>query len=123
MTHLVESPTVILGSFDSGFLSLPRCKPWPLQMMTGQALSTEAALALCTINTLDPIPCPMHCRELLVMVMRKHQRYFPVYDSSEQLQPVFVTVANGPIDKDLVRVRLLLAVTAICLLSRVPWQR
>lgn len=38
------------------------------------------------------------------MVMRKHQRYFPVYDSGDELQPVFVTVANGPIDKDLVRV-------------------
>jgi glycyl-tRNA synthetase beta subunit len=25
VTNLVESPTVILGSFDSGFLSLPRC--------------------------------------------------------------------------------------------------
>lgn len=24
VTNLVESPTVILGSFDSGFLSLPR---------------------------------------------------------------------------------------------------
>lgn len=38
------------------------------------------------------------------MVMRKHQRYFPVYGSEEELQSVFVTVANGPIDKDLVRV-------------------
>lgn len=38
------------------------------------------------------------------MVMRKHQRYFPVYGSGDELQPVFVTVANGPIDKDLVRV-------------------
>lgn len=46
----------------------------------------------------------LHCRELLVIVMRKHQRYFPVYDSDDQLQPVFVTVANGPVDKDLVRV-------------------
>lgn len=65
VTNLVESPTVILGSFDPAFLSLPR--------------------------------------ELLVMVMRKHQRYFPVYGSGDELQPVFVTVANGPIDKDLVR--------------------
>jgi hypothetical protein len=41
------------------------------------------------------------------MVMRKHQRYFPVYGSGDELQPVFVTVANGPVDKDLVRVWLL----------------
>ena len=32
------------------------------------------------------------------MVMRKHQRYFPVYtDSGEELLPYFITVANGPI--------------------------
>ena len=48
------------------------------------------------------------------MVMRKHQRYFPVYSSSSsssssvnggELLPKFVTVANGPVDEDLVRVR------------------
>ena len=54
---------------------------------------------------INPVSCARHCRELLVMVMRKHQRYFPVYDSGDELQPVFVTVANGPIVKDLVRVR------------------
>lgn len=43
-------------------------------------------------------------REVLVMVMRKHQRYFPVYASSSssngdaKLMPLFVTVANGPVD-------------------------
>jgi len=38
-------------------------------------------------------------RELLVMVMRKHQRYFPVTDpATGDLMPYFVTVANGPID-------------------------
>lgn len=32
------------------------------------------------------------------MVMRKHQRYFPVYTQSEaELLPYFITVANGPI--------------------------
>ncbi len=32
------------------------------------------------------------------MVMRKHQRYFPVYTGSgEELLPYFITVANGPI--------------------------
>lgn len=33
------------------------------------------------------------------MVMRKHQRYFPLFDSaSGALLPYFITVANGPID-------------------------
>ena len=32
------------------------------------------------------------------MVMRKHQRYFPVYSQGgEELLPYFITVANGPI--------------------------
>ncbi len=32
------------------------------------------------------------------MVMRKHQRYFPVYtQSGQELLPHFITVANGPI--------------------------
>ena len=36
------------------------------------------------------------CREVLVMVMRKHQRYFPVYSQGgEELLPYFITVANG----------------------------
>eukprot|EP00238_Polyblepharides_amylifera_P012515 CAMPEP_0196584758 /NCGR_PEP_ID=MMETSP1081-20130531/48359_1 /TAXON_ID=36882 /ORGANISM="Pyramimonas amylifera, Strain CCMP720" /LENGTH=966 /DNA_ID=CAMNT_0041906085 /DNA_START=496 /DNA_END=3396 /DNA_ORIENTATION=- len=43
-------------------------------------------------------------REVLVMVMRKHQRYFPVEDpETGDLLPYFVTVANGPIDATLVR--------------------
>ncbi|GAB4813228.1 hypothetical protein N2152v2_000274 [Parachlorella kessleri] len=61
VTNLVESPTVVLGTFTPAFLSLPR--------------------------------------EVLVMVMRKHQRYFPVYrPQSDQLLPYFVTVANGEVD-------------------------
>lgn len=37
-------------------------------------------------------------REVLVMVMRKHQRYFPVYSQDgKELLPYFITVANGPI--------------------------
>jgi glycyl-tRNA synthetase len=44
-------------------------------------------------------------KDILVMVMRKHQRYFPVYQpDGENLLPYFVTVANGPIQKDLVKV-------------------
>ena len=42
------------------------------------------------------------CREVLVMVMRKHQRYFPVYDNKSNLMPVFITVANGSIDEQTV---------------------
>ena len=43
-------------------------------------------------------------RELLEMVMRKHQRYFPVEDQgSGDLLPVFITVANGHVDADAVR--------------------
>ena len=38
------------------------------------------------------------------MVMRKHQRYFPVVSNdSGDLLPAFVTVANGPVDVPLVQ--------------------
>jgi glycyl-tRNA synthetase len=33
--------------------------------------------------------------EVLVAVMRKHQRYFPVYDDEEALLPYFIAVRNG----------------------------
>ncbi len=33
--------------------------------------------------------------ELLVAVMRKHQRYFPVYDDEGKLMPMFIAVRNG----------------------------
>lgn len=69
VSNLIESPTVVLGSFDPDFLRLPR--------------------------------------EVLVMVMRKHQRYFPVYKhQSDELLPYFVTVANGAVDVDAVRVSI-----------------
>jgi len=43
-------------------------------------------------------------KEVLVMVMRKHQRYFPVEDASTGgLLPHFITVANGSVDPDVVR--------------------
>jgi glycyl-tRNA synthetase len=35
---------------------------------------------------------------VLVMVMRKHQRYFPVFSADGKLLPAFITVANGPVD-------------------------
>lgn len=40
---------------------------------------------------------------VLTTVMRKHQRYLPVRDDDGALLPMFVTVANGPVDVDLVR--------------------
>ena len=43
-------------------------------------------------------------KEVLVMVMRKHQRYFPVENAETgDLLPHFVTVANGAVDPDAVR--------------------
>jgi len=42
-----------------------------------------------------------------VMVMRKHQRYFPLYKPATQdLLPFFITVANGPVDVPTVKVSL-----------------
>jgi glycyl-tRNA synthetase len=40
---------------------------------------------------------------VLIMVMRKHQRYFPVYDASGNLRNAFVAVINGSPDLDRVR--------------------
>lgn len=56
VTHLVEAPTALLGSFDKEFLKLPR--------------------------------------EVLVAVMKKYQRYFPV-EKNGKLLPHFITVRNG----------------------------
>ncbi|HEX8683543.1 MAG TPA: glycine--tRNA ligase subunit beta [Ardenticatenaceae bacterium] len=42
-------------------------------------------------------------REVLVSVMRKHQRYFPVVNGEGNLLPFFVTVANGNVDEATVR--------------------
>ncbi|GAA2449469.1 glycine--tRNA ligase [Streptomyces macrosporus] len=41
--------------------------------------------------------------EVLVTVMRKHQRYLPVQDSEGRPMPYFVAVANGSCDHDVVR--------------------
>ncbi len=41
--------------------------------------------------------------DVLVSVMRKHQRYLPVRDPSGDLLPHFVAVANGTVDDELVR--------------------
>jgi glycyl-tRNA synthetase len=40
---------------------------------------------------------------VLATVMRKHQRYLPVYDADGRLMSSFVAVANGAIDPDVVR--------------------
>jgi len=42
-------------------------------------------------------------KELLAMVMKKHQRYFPVEDAAGALLPHFITVANGAVDVPTVR--------------------
>ncbi|MCL7046918.1 hypothetical protein MKW94_006110 [Papaver nudicaule] len=41
--------------------------------------------------------------ELLIMVMQKHQKYFPVADIHGKLLPYFIAVANGAIDESVVR--------------------
>ena len=56
VTHLTEWPTVILGSFDPEYLTLPE--------------------------------------EVLVTVMRDHQKYFAVEDANHKLAPYFLTVLN-----------------------------
>ncbi len=66
VTHLVERPTALLGSFEAEHLALPR--------------------------------------DVLISVMKKHQRYFPVQGADGKLMPHFIAVRNG--DKrhlDLVR--------------------
>ncbi|XP_068650080.1 glycine--tRNA ligase, chloroplastic/mitochondrial 2 [Aristolochia californica] len=43
-------------------------------------------------------------KDLLIMVMQKHQKYFPVTDkASGKLLPFFIAVANGSIDEQVVR--------------------
>jgi glycyl-tRNA synthetase len=37
-------------------------------------------------------------RDVLVTVMRKHQRYFPVVDASNNLMPYFIAVRNGDME-------------------------
>lgn len=44
-------------------------------------------------------------KEVLVTVMRVHQRYFPVFDQDDNLLPYFITVANGTRDEYLDNVR------------------
>ncbi|MFF7353200.1 glycine--tRNA ligase [Streptomyces filipinensis] len=41
--------------------------------------------------------------DILVTVMRKHQRYLPVVDAEGRMLPYFVAVANGHCDHDVVR--------------------
>lgn len=57
VTHLVEAPTALRGSFDQDHLKLPP--------------------------------------EVLISVMKKHQRYFPVHAADGRLMPYFIAVRNG----------------------------
>lgn len=67
VTHLVEYPFSICGSFEPFFLELPK--------------------------------------EVLVMVMREHQRFFPVEDPSGKLLPRFIAVSNTrPRSAEIVRI-------------------
>uniref|UniRef100_A0A7C9EYD9 glycine--tRNA ligase n=2 Tax=Opuntia streptacantha TaxID=393608 RepID=A0A7C9EYD9_OPUST len=42
-------------------------------------------------------------KDLLMMVMQKHQKYFGIADNSGRLLPYFIAVANGDINVDVVR--------------------
>jgi glycyl-tRNA synthetase beta chain len=61
VVHLTEWPTVLYGSFESEYLSLPE--------------------------------------EVLVTVMRDHQKYFAVEDAQGKLAPHFLTVLNTQVDE------------------------
>ncbi len=62
VVNLNEAPSVIHGSFESRFLSLPK--------------------------------------EILITVMREHQKYFSVLNDAGQLLPVFLAVVNLQSDQD-----------------------
>ncbi|MFQ5696510.1 MAG: glycine--tRNA ligase subunit beta, partial [Terriglobia bacterium] len=62
VVNLTEYPSVVLGSFDARFLSLPK--------------------------------------EVLVTVMRHHQRYFSVADKRGRLAPKFIAVIDQEHDRD-----------------------
>src|SRR5277367_4544385 len=61
VTHLTEWPSVLLGSFDPEYLTLPE--------------------------------------EVLVTVMRDHQKYFAIEDAEGKLAPHFLTVLNTQADE------------------------
>ncbi|KAI3434209.1 Glycine--tRNA ligase [Psidium guajava] len=42
-------------------------------------------------------------KDLLTTVMQKHQKYFPIADQSGRLLPYFIAVANGTIDRKVVK--------------------
>jgi glycyl-tRNA synthetase beta chain len=62
VVHLTEWPTVLYGSFEPEYLSLPE--------------------------------------EVLVTVMRDHQKYFAVEDAQGKLAPHFLTVLNTQVDEE-----------------------
>jgi glycyl-tRNA synthetase beta chain len=62
VVNLNEAPSVVRGSFENRFLSLPK--------------------------------------EILITVMREHQKYFSVLDNTNQLMPVFLAVVNLESDSE-----------------------
>jgi glycyl-tRNA synthetase beta chain len=62
VVNLNEAPSIVRGSFEGRFLSLPK--------------------------------------EILITVMREHQKYFSVLKDEEQLMPVFLAVVNLQSDRD-----------------------
>ena len=62
VVNLNEAPSIVRGSFEERFLSLPK--------------------------------------EILITVMREHQKYFSVLDTAGQLLPVFLAVVNLESDRD-----------------------
>jgi glycyl-tRNA synthetase beta chain len=62
VVNLNEAPSIVRGSFEERFLSLPK--------------------------------------EILITVMREHQKYFTVLDAAGQLLPVFLAVVNIESDRD-----------------------
>jgi glycyl-tRNA synthetase beta chain len=61
VTHLTEWPSVVLGSFETDYLTLPE--------------------------------------EVLVTVMRDHQKYFAVENADKKLAPYFLAVLNTAVDE------------------------
>ncbi len=62
VVNLNEAPSIVCGSFESRFLSLPK--------------------------------------EILITVMREHQKYFSVLNAAKELLPVFLAVVNLQSDPD-----------------------
>ncbi|EFJ48902.1 hypothetical protein VOLCADRAFT_59982 [Volvox carteri f. nagariensis] len=92
---------------EAAAANVGRCPP-----ILSPPSSPPCGLCNSTSPPFPPLPLPghtftggtqhnttQHDSEVLVMVMRKHQRYFPVFaPDGKSLLPYFITVANGPVD-------------------------